>query len=63
MFPLLERLNAPERVEAVSMDMSGSFREAVQLCLPRGRIVADHLHVVEHVDKALAQVLSRCARS
>lgn len=61
--PLLERLDAPERVEAVSMDMSGSFREAVHLCLPRARIVADHFHVVQHVGKALAQVLSRCARS
>lgn len=61
--PLLERLDAPERVEAVSMDRSGSFREAVHLCLPRARIVADHFHVVQHVGKALAQVLGRCARS
>lgn len=61
--PLLERLDAPERVEAVSMDMSGSFREAVQMCLPRARIVADHFHVVQHVGKALTLVLSRCARS
>ncbi len=61
--PLLERLDKPDRVEAVSMDMSGSFREAVQVCLPRARIVADHFHVVQHVGKALAQVLSRCARS
>ena len=61
--PLLERLDAPERVEAVSMDMSGSFREAVHLCLPQARIVADHFHVVQHVGKALAQVLNRCARS
>jgi transposase len=61
--PLLERLDAPEHVEAVRMDMSGSFREAVQLCLPRARIVADHFHVVQHVGKALAQVLGRCARS
>jgi transposase len=60
--PLLERLDAPERVEAVSMDMSGSFREAVQLCLPCARIVADHFHVIQHVGKALAQVLGRCAR-
>jgi transposase len=29
----------------------------------RARIVADHFHVVQHVGKALAQVLSRCARS
>jgi transposase len=61
--PLLERLDEPDRVEAVSMDMSGSFREAVHLCLPRAHIVADHFHVVQHVGKALAQVLSRCARS
>jgi len=61
--PLLERFDAPERVEAVSMDMSGSFRETVQLCLPRARIVVDHFHVVQHVGKALAQVPSRCARS
>src|SRR5579885_1332675 len=61
--PLLERLDAPERVEAVSMDMSGSFREAVHLCLPCARIVADHFHVIQHVGKALAQVLGRCARS
>jgi transposase len=61
--PLLERLDAPERVEAVSMDMSSSFREAVQVCLPQARIVADHFHVVQHVGKALAQVLGRCGRS
>lgn len=61
--PLLERLDAPERVEAVSMDMSGSFREAVQLCLPCARIVADHFHVIQHLGKALAQVLGRCAHS
>ena len=45
------------------MDRSGSFREAVQFCLPRARIVADHFHVIQHVGKALAQVLIRCARS
>ncbi len=61
--PLLERLDEPDHVEAVSMDMSLAFREAVQMCLPRARIVADHFHVVQHVGKALAQVLSRCARS
>jgi transposase len=61
--PLLERLDAPERVEAVSMDMSASFREAVQVCLPCARIVADHFHVVQHLGKALARVLGRCARS
>jgi transposase len=58
---LLERLDDPDRVEAVSMDMSGSFRAAVELCLPRAVIVADHFHVVQHVGKALARVFSRCA--
>src|SRR5947209_716988 len=32
---LLERLNEPDAVEAVSMDMTASFRPAVQLCLPK----------------------------
>lgn len=31
---VLERLSTCEAVEAVSMDRSRSFREAVQLCLP-----------------------------
>jgi transposase len=30
---LLERLNDPDAVKAVSMDMSASYRPAVQLCL------------------------------
>jgi len=60
---LLERLDAPEGGEAVSMDMRAAFREAVQVCLPRARIVADHFPVVQPVGKALAQVWGRCARS
>ncbi len=60
---LLERLSDCEAVEAVSMDMSETFRGAVQLCLPRARIVADHFHVVQHVGKALNKVLSRIAKS
>ena len=58
---LLERLDAPDRVAAVAMDMSGSFRAAVELCLPRAVIVADHFHVVQHLGKALARVFGRCA--
>src|SRR6266581_3165159 len=34
---LLERLSNCDGVEAVSMDMSSPFREAVQLCLPHAR--------------------------
>jgi transposase len=45
------------------MDMSESFRGAVQLCLPRARIVADHFHVIQHVGKAGNLVLGRLAKS
>lgn len=59
---VLERLTNCDGVEAVSMDMSTPFREAVQLCLPRARIVADHFHVIQHVNKALGKVLGRWAK-
>jgi transposase len=60
---VLERLTECDAVEAVSMDMSRPFREAVQLCLPRARIVADHFHVIQHVGKALNKVIGRWAKS
>ncbi len=60
---LLERLTDCDGVEAVSMDMSETFRGAVQLCLPRARIVADHFHVIQHVGKAVTKVISRWAKS
>jgi transposase len=56
---LLERLSNCDAVEAVSMDMSTTFREAVHLCLPHARIVADHFHVIQHVGKAVNKVLGR----
>ena len=59
---LLERLTDCDEVEAVSMDMSESFRGAVQLCLPRARIVADHFHVIQHVGKAVKSVIGRWAK-
>jgi transposase len=59
---LLERLSDCDAVEAVSMDMSETFRGAVQLCLPRAHIVADHFHVIEHVGKAVGKVVSRTAK-
>ena len=58
---VLERLSNCDGVEAVSMDMSTTFREAVQLCLPRARIVADHFHVIQHVGKAVNKVIGRWA--
>ena len=60
---LLERLTDCDGVEAVSMDMSETFRGAVQLCLPRACIVADHFHVIGHVGKALKSVITRWAKS
>jgi transposase len=59
---LLERLSDCDAVEAVSMDMSTTFREAVQLTLPYARIVADHFHVIQHVGKALKKVIGRHAK-
>ena len=59
---VLERLSNCDGVEAVSMDMSTTFREAVQLCLPRARIVADHFHVIQHVGKALNKLIGRYAK-
>ncbi|HET8912065.1 MAG TPA: ISL3 family transposase [Ktedonobacteraceae bacterium] len=58
---LLERLENPDEVEAVSMDMSASFRPAVQLCLPKAQIVVDHFHVIQHVMKAVKKIVSSWA--
>jgi transposase len=58
---LLERLSDPNAVQAVSMDMSASFRPAVQLCLPKAQIVVDHFHVIQHVMKGYKKVLSSWA--
>lgn len=58
---LLERLSNPDAVEAVSMDMSASFRPAVELCLPKAQIVVDHFHVIQHVMKAFKKIVSSWA--
>lgn len=58
---LLERLDEPEKVEAVSMDMSASFRPAVQQRLPKAVIVVDHFHVIQHVMKAFRKIVSSWA--
>jgi transposase len=58
---LLERLSDPEKVEAVSMEMSASFRPAVQLCLPKAHIVVDHFHVIQHLMKAYKKIVSSWA--
>jgi transposase len=58
---LLERLSEPDQVEAVSMDMSASFRPAVQQTLPQAVIVVDHFHVIQHVMKAFRKIVSSWA--
>ena len=58
---LLKRLNDPDAVKAVSMDMSASFRPAVAAALPNAQIVVDHFHVIQHVMKAFRKVLSSWA--
>lgn len=58
---LLERLDDPDAVKAVSMDMSASYRPAVQLCLPNAQIVVDHFHVIQHVMKAFKKIVSSWA--
>ena len=49
-------LPAPDVVQVVVMDMCEAFRQAVELCLPRAKIVADKFHVLMHVHRALDQV-------
>jgi transposase len=58
---LLERFDDPDAVKAVSMDMSASFRPAVQLCFPKAQIVVDHFHVIQHVMKAFKKIVSSWA--
>lgn len=59
----LERLPQPERVRAVAMDMSEAYRGAVQLCLPKAEIVADKMHVIALVNRALDKVRLRIQRA
>ena len=46
----LETFSDPERAKAVAMDMHQPFREAVQMCLPRAKVVADKFHVIRHLN-------------
>lgn len=46
----------PEQVEVVVMDMHEAFRQAVALCLPRAKVVADKFHVLMHVHQAVDRV-------
>lgn len=46
---LLARLDHPERVEAISLDRSGSFAPAIGQVLSQAVLVVDHFHVIQHV--------------
>jgi transposase len=59
----LEARADPWLVEVATMDMSNTYRDTVQLCLPRAKIVADRFHVVRRVGKALSQVRLRLQRA
>lgn len=45
----------------MARQMSETFCRAMQLCLPRARIVADHFHVLQQVGKALGKVVGSFA--
>ncbi len=55
----LDSLVEPEAVEAVSMDMSNTFRSAVEESLPKAEIVADKFHVIKRVNEQLDRVRLR----
>lgn len=55
---LFDTLPEPEQVKVVVMDMHEPFRQAVELCLPQAKVVADKFHVLAHVHRALDQVRS-----
>jgi len=55
----LDSLAQPERVKAVAMDMHEPFRQAVQMCLPRAKIVVDKFHLIRHVNGALDRARSK----
>jgi len=55
----LDKLHEPERVKGVAMDMHEPFRQAVQMCLPQAKVVADKFHLIRHINGAVDKVRSR----
>lgn len=49
----LRSLKNPERVKAVSIDMSNPFHDAVRQSLPKAKIVVDKFHVIRHFNQVL----------
>lgn len=56
---LLNQLRTGEDVEAVVMDMSEPYRQAVKVCCPQALIVADKFHVMAHVLRAMRHVCAQ----
>ena len=55
----LDMLTGPQKAKVVVMDMHGPYRAAVEECLPDAEIVADKMHVVGLVNRALDKVRLR----
>jgi transposase len=55
---LLDRLDRPEIVKTVSMDMSTAYRNAVQIVLPDARIIVDRFHLVKSLNDKVRKVAS-----
>ena len=55
----LGKVSEPEKVKAVAMDMHEPFRQVVQECLPKAKVVADKFHVIRHSNEAVDKVRSR----
>ena len=55
----LDSLPQPERVKGVAMDMHEAFRQAVEMCLPKAKVVVDKFHLLRHINEVLDKVRSR----
>jgi transposase len=55
--PFWKRLRGSKaKIEAVAMDMSPAYREAVSTHLPKAKIVFDHFHVIKLFNEKLSQL-------
>jgi transposase len=55
--PFWKRLRSSKaKIEAVAMDMSPAYREAVSTCLPKAKIVFDHFHVIKLFNEKLSDL-------
>lgn len=55
----LESFPDPDGVKGVAIDMHDPFREAVQMCLPRAKVVVDRFHVIRHINSVVDAVRIR----